>query len=427
MKLRNTIIFILILAIVGISSFLAINGGQFGNYEIVKAKDAIDLGLDLAGGVYVVLEANTDAKGEELRRLMEQSRAIINERVNGLGVSEPNIAIEGENRIRVELAGVEDPQEAIDLIGKTAQLQFIDPDGNIVLTGKNVVSAEVLYETTELGANEPVVALEFDKEGTQSFAEATGRLVQEDDVEKRIINIVLDGQTISNPAVQRQSEGGRAIDDGKAVISGKFTIEQASQLATLIRAGALPVEMTELQTSVIGPTLGLEAYERSIKAGGIALLLIMIFMIVIYKLPGLISAIGIIVYTLLVIITMIGIGVKLTLPGIAGLILSIGMAVDANVLIFERIREEIKIGKTVRTSVESGFKRALTSVLDSNITTLVAGIVLYYFGIGPIKGFGVTLIIGIIASMITAVFLTKYLLKLMVSITGGKNTKLYGA
>lgn len=427
MKSRSIIILVLILTIVGTASFLAINGGKFGNYEIIKAKDGIDLGLDLAGGVYVVLEANTDAKGEELLRLMEQSKAIINERVNGLGVSEPNISIEGENRIRVELAGVEDPQEAIDLIGKTAQLQFVDPDGNVVLTGKNVVSAEVVFQPTELGANEPVVALKFDKEGTTNFAQATARLIMEDEVKDRIIFIILDDQVISYPAVESQANGGKAIENGEAVISGQFDIQEASQLATLIRAGALPVEMKELQTSVIGPTLGLEAYERSIKAGGIALLIIMLFMIVVYRLPGFISSIGLIVYTLLVIFAMMGLGVKLTLPGIAGIILSIGMAVDANVLIFERIREEILIGKTVRTSVETGFKRALTSVLDSNITTLIAGVVLYYFGIGPIKGFGVTLIIGIVASMITAVFLTKYLLKLMVSITGGKNTKIYGA
>lgn len=405
MKGRSIIIFILILAIVGTASFLAIQGGQFGKYKIVKAKDAIDLGLDLAGGVYVVLEANTEAKGEELQRLMEQTRAIINERVNGLGVSEPNISIEGEKRIRVELAGIENPQEAIDLIGKTAQLQFVDPDGNVVVTGKNVANAEVVFQPNELGQSEPVVGLEFDSIGTKSFADTTARLIKEEEIQKRVIYIVLDGQVISYPAVKAESEGGVPITDGKAVISGKFQLEEANHLATLIRAGALPVEMVELQTSVIGPTLGLEAYERSILAGGIALLLIFLYMIVIYKIPGFIASIGLIIYLLITIGTMSVLGVKLTLPGIAGLILSIGMAVDANVLIFERIREELHLGKTVRTSVDAGFRRALSSVMDSNITTLIAGVVLYYFGIGPIKGFGVTLIIGIIASMITAVIL----------------------
>ncbi len=420
MKTRNTIILLLILVLVGGSAFLALNGADLGKYEIIKAKDSVDLGLDLAGGVYVVLEAKTDAKGAELQKLMEQTKTIINERIDGLGIAEPNIAIEGENRIRVELAGIDNPQEAIDLIGKTAQLQFIDPEGNIVLTGKNVVGSEVKYQDSNLG-QEVVVSLEFDKDGTANFAEATGELAGKSNREDATIFIVLDDQIISSPAVSDK------INDGKAVISGGFTLESASQLANLIRAGALPVEMTELQTSVIGPTLGLEAYEKSIQALGIALLIIFGFMIIMYKVPGFIASIGLIIYTLIIIITMSTLGVKLTLPGIAGLVLSIGMAVDANVLIFERIREEILNGKTTRTAIDSGFSRALTSVMDSNVTTLIAGVVLYYFGIGPIKGFGVTLIIGIVASMITSVILSKYLLKLMVSITGGKNTKLYGA
>ncbi len=422
MKSKSMIILILILAIVAGSTFVAINGAKVGKYEIGTAKDSVELGLDLAGGVYVVLEAKTDEKGAELKKLMEQSKAIINERVNGLGISEPNISIEGENRIRVELAGVDNPQDAIDLIGKTAQLQFVEPNGDIVLTGKNVLKAEVNFQKNEFGADEPVVALEFDKEGKDKFAEVTGRLTQEPVRENRIVFIVLDDQVISQPAVQ---SGGQAITDGRAVITG-FDVQGASQLATLIRAGALPVEMIEHQTSVIGPTLGLEAYEKSIMALGIALLLIFALMIIIYKLPGLIASLGLIIYTLVVVGIMILLGVKLTLPGIAGLVLSIGMAVDANVLIFERIREELIVGKTLRASIDAGFNRALSSVLDSNITTLIAGLVLYYFGIGPIKGFGVTLIIGILVSMVTAVFLTKFLLKLMADITGGKNTKLYG-
>lgn len=426
MKAKNTVIFLLILAIVAGSVFVAINGIKIGKYEVKKAKDSMELGLELAGGVYVVLEAKTDATGEELQKLMEQSKAIINERVDGLGISEPNIFIEGKNRIRVELAGIDNPQEAIELIGKTAQLQFVDPEGEVVVTGKNVVGSEVRYNENDLGKQDIVVSLEFNKQGASNFAEATGRLAKKTSAEDRIIYIILDGQVISAPVVRGESEGGGPITAGKAVIEGGFDLEGADNLATLIRAGALPVEMEEMETSVIGPTLGLEAYEKSIKAGAIALLLIFAYLIIIYRVPGFIASIGLIIYTLIVIFTMNILGVKLTLPGIAGLILSIGMAVDANVLIFERIKEEIRIGKTVRTSVESGYKRALTSVLDSNITTLIAGGVLYYFGVGPIKGFGVTLIIGIIASMITAVFISKYLLKLMVSITGGKNTKLYG-
>jgi len=420
MKRKSVIIFVLVIAIVSFSAFTAINGLDIGKVKIKSAKESIDLGLDLAGGVYVVLEAQTDAKGAELQKIMEQSKAVINERVNGLGVSEPNIVIEGGNRIRIELAGVKDPQQAIDMIGKTAQLKFVDPKGNVVITGKNIKRSDAEYQRTEQG-DIPVVSLEFDKEGAKKFAEATRELAVKTEQTDKIIYIVLDNQVISSPVVES------VIDDGRAVIQGKFTIEEASRLATLIRAGALPVEMKEVQTSTIGPTLGLQALDKSIFAGFIALMLIFAFMLIYYRIPGLVADIALTIYVMLTILGMELIGAKLTLPGIAGLILSVGMAVDANVLIFERIKEELKAGKTLRASVDSGFKRTLSSVLDSNITTLIAGFVLYYFGTGPIKGFGVTLILGIIASMITAVFITKYLLKLMVDITGTKNTKLYGA
>lgn len=421
MNMKKTMLFILIIAIVGLAAFTAINGIEVGKVKIAKVKDSIDLGLDLKGGVYVVLEAQTDLQGAELQKVMEQSKMIISERVDGLGVSEPNIAIEGNNRIRIELAGIDNPQEAIDMIGKTAQLQFIDPEGNEVLTGKNVKSSEVSFYKSEVGGEKPVVSLELDKEGAEKFAEATTRLVAKKTAQEKIIYIVLDEQVISAPIVNS------AIKDGKAMIEGDFDVESANRLATLIRAGALPVDMTEHQTSIIGPTLGLKALDKSIKAGAIAILIIFLFMLIVYRLPGLVADIGLTIYILIVVYSMKALGVKLTLPGIAGLILSIGMAVDANVLIFERIKEELRNGKSIRASIDHGFKRALTSVLDSNITTLIAGIVLYYFGIGPIKGFGVTLILGIVASMITSVFVTKHLLKLTVDMTNTKNTKLYGA
>ncbi len=427
MKGKQGLILFLILAILAGAIFVGLRGVTIAGKEIKPIKESINLGLELAGGVYVVLEADTDATGDELAQLMEQTRTIISQRVDGLGVAEPNISIENGNRIRVEIAGVEKPQEAIDLIGKTAQLQFVNPKGEIVLTGKNVKKSEVRYQDHEMGQREVVVALEFDNEGKKNFAEATEALIHNEKAEDRVIYIVLDGELISAPAVEYIENGGQAITDGAAVISGGFDMESASNLANLISAGALPVDMIERTTSVIGPTLGLKAFDRSIKAGAIGLLVIFIYMILIYKIPGLVASIGIIIYTLLVTGIMSLLGVVLTLPGIAGLVLSIGMAVDANVLIFERIREEIQAGKTVRTSIDSGFKRALTSVIDSNITTFIAGLVLYKFGEGPIKGFGVTLIIGIIVSMITSVFITRYILKLFYSLIGEDNTKLYGA
>ncbi|WP_069649393.1 protein translocase subunit SecD [Caloranaerobacter ferrireducens] len=422
MNFKSITIFLLIVALVGFISYSAIFGVNLGKYEITPAKENMKLGLDLEGGVFVVLEAQTDAQGVELEKKMEQAKAIIRQRVDGLGVAEPNIVLEGKKRIRVELPGVKNAQDAIDIIGKTAQLQFIDPKGNVVVTGKNIKRSEVTYQLNrEKGREEPVVALEFDKEGTQKFAEATRELIKNAAAKDRIIYIVLDDEVISSPVVSS------AITDGKAVITGSFAVEKASKLATLIRAGALPVEMKEIQTSVIGPTLGLASLDKSIYAAKIGLILIFLFMLIYYRIPGLIADLGLTIYILLVLGAMIYLDATLTLPGIAGLILSIGMAVDANVVIFERIKEEIRAGKTLRAAVDSGFKRALRTVIDANVTTFIAGIVLFKFGTGPIKGFAVTLLIGLVASMITAVFITKYLLKLTIKMNITKNTKLYGA
>lgn len=415
MKSRNTFTFIILIIMVILISYSAIFGVDLGRYEIMPLGSQLDLGLDLAGGVYVVLEAKTDLTGVELDKKMNETKAIIEQRVNGLGVAEPNITIENEKRIRVELAGLSDPQAAIDMIGKTAQLEFIDPEGNVVLTGENVKKSEVTYDKSEYG-----VSLEFDKVGTENFANITADLITKGTREERIIKIVLDNEIISSPAVEDK------IANGKSSITGNFTVEGASNLANLIRAGALPMELEELEVSVIGPTLGIESLDRSVFAALIGLLLIYIFMIAFYKLPGLIADIGLTIYILIVLGVMVYLDAKLTLPGIAGLILSIGMAVDANVVIFERIKEEIRTGKSIRTSVESGFKRALTTVIDANVTTLIAGFVLLYFGTGSVKGFAVTLLIGIIASLITAVFITRSILKLTTRIKFTNNKKYYG-
>ncbi|MFA5524518.1 MAG: protein translocase subunit SecD [Tissierellales bacterium] len=421
MNLKNTLIFILIIALVGAIAYSAIYGIDLGGVKISSVREKMGLGLDLAGGVYVLLEAQTDETGTDLDKKVDQAIAIIRQRVDSLGVSEPNIVKEGNKRIRVELAGLKDAQDAFNMIGKTAQLQFEDSNGNIVLTGKNVKQSEVAFQRVSSGVDEPVVTLVFDKEGAERFAEVTTRLSTKSAAQDKVIAIKLDGEIISSPVVSKP------IDGGEAYIEGGFDVQSASELATLIRAGALPVELKEVQTSVIGPTLGLESLDRSIYAGGIGLILIFLFMIVVYRVPGFIANIALTIYVLIMFSIMIVLGVKLTLPGIAGLILSIGMAVDANVVIYERIKEELRVGKTLRTAVDSGFKRALTSVLDANLTTLIAGIILYYFGTGPIKGFGVTLIIGIVASMITAVFITRILFKLFIGTNLVKNTKLYGA
>ncbi|WP_192929788.1 protein translocase subunit SecD [Alkaliphilus serpentinus] len=418
MKIKNVIIFILLLAVVGISVFTAINGLEIGDYSIKPMKDSIRQGLDLRGGVYVVYEADTDATGEELDRMMEQTIGIFNHRINSIGLTEPTIVREGDKRIRVELPGVENAQEAIDMIGKTAQLKFVTFDGEDVLTGKNVKGAEVTIEE-----GRPGVSLEFDGEGTKRFAEVTTRLVDEygpqDD--GRIIYIMLDDEIISYPAVQDK------ILVGMSRISGNYTVESASYLATLIRGGALPVKLDEIQSSTITATLGVNALNRSIDAAKIGITLVLLFMLIYYRLPGLVANIALTVYILIVLGVFVALNATLTLPGIAALILSVGMAVDANVIIFERLKEELRAGKTVRAAIDSGFKRAFKAILDSNVTTLIAGGVLYQFGTGPIRGFALTLIIGILASMFTAVVVTRFILKLFVGMNLTKNSKLFGA
>jgi preprotein translocase subunit SecD len=235
-----------------------------------------------------------------------------------------------------------------------------------------------------------------------------------------MIGIYLDKQPISLPTVQS------VIPDGKGIITGSGSIEEAGDLATLIRAGALPVELETLSVTAVGPQLGANSFEQSIRAGQIGILLVLVFMLLFYRLPGLVSDIALVIYTLIVLTILASIKATLTLPGIAGIILSIGMAVDANVIIFERIKDELRLGKTLRAAIDSGFRRAFLTIFDSNITTLIAAVVLFYFGTGPIKGFAITLSIGILSSMFTAIVVTRYLLKLLVGSNLIKNLKLFG-
>ncbi len=431
---KKVAILVLVIAIILGMTGISVKGLSLGENSVQPIGDQIKLGLDLSGGVYVVLEAQTDSTGEELAQKMNEAKLIIEQRVNGLGVSQPTVVIEGEDRIRVELPGLDNTQEAISLIGQTAKLEFrylpafvdltefaslsvaeqqvyFNENSVIAVTGDQVVKSEAGIQENDLGQSTPVVTLGLNDEGAVAFEEATRELSQRTDRNLRTLFILLDGVVISSPEVPP----GLVIDDGKAIIEGGFaSVEDAANLAMLIKAGSLPVDLVEIQSSVIGPTLGLESMDRSVKAALIGMAIIFLFMLLVYRVPGFVADLNLLVYICIVLWTMAKIGAVLTLPGIAGMILSIGMAVDANVVIFERIREEIRNGKTPRSAVDSGFKRALRTVLDANITTLIAGIVLYAFGMGPIKGFAVTLIIGLIASLITAVFLTRFVLNLVI-------------
>ncbi len=387
--------------------------------------DKATLGLDLQGGVMVRLEAPEGTSMED----MEAAKSVIENRINGLGVAEPEVRLEGSNRISVELPGVEDADEAVRVIGTTAKLQFVRYDnGEVILEGSDLKRASAGVNEEALYADEKfVVSLEFNSEGTKKFANATNDLINKYGKEKetradRVIAILLDGQIISAPSVNEP------IVDGKAQISGGFmTYEEVQSLATMLRGGALPVDLTIVEKQVTGPQLGADSVAKSINAAIIGIVALAVFMIVLYRVPGIIAVFALLLYSVIVIGMNVAIGTTITLPVVAAFLLSVGMAVDANVIIFERIKEEMRAGKTLRVAVDSGFKKAFTTIFDSNITTLLAAAILIAFGTGAVRGFAVTLSIGILASMFTAITFTRFMLVNLVSSNLIRNNKFYGA
>ncbi|MCM8767797.1 MAG: protein translocase subunit SecD [Candidatus Omnitrophica bacterium] len=402
-------------------------------YLFYPPEKKVKKGLDLQGGIHVVLEVEKENLEEKsLSDLTERALEIIRNRVDALGVTEPVIQKEGTDRIIVDLPGVKEPEKAIDIIGKTALLEFklvIDDEnlykqalqGNIQegyelvylkekdergiyretqplllksqpeLTGKYIVDAYVGYDRTGF----PDVNLVLDKEGAKIFEEVTGK-----NIGKRLA-IVLDGVIKSAPQIRER------IPEGKAVITGKFTMEEARELAIVLRSGALPAKLNIIYQEVIGPSLGKESVQKGFKSSLYGAIIVLIFMIFYYLYFGLLADFALALNILILLGIMAGMKGVLTLPGIAGIALTCGMAVDANILIFERIREELKAGKSPKASVDAGYHRAWAAIIDSNITTLITGLVLFIFGEGAIKGFGLTLSIGIIANLFTAVFATK--------------------
>jgi preprotein translocase subunit SecD len=362
-------------------------------------KEKINLGLDLQGGSQIILECvdtpNAPVDNDAVNRALE----IIRNRIDQLGVSEPVIQRQGLRRILVQLPGVEDSDTAAEIIGKTALLEFKNEKGETQLTGANLTNAKASFDQF----SRSIVLIEFDKIGAKEFGEATKNNVG------KILSITLDGKEITSPRVEQP------ILNGNAEITGNFTVDSAKQLALLLRSGALPVKMEILENRLVGPSLGRDSIVKGIKAGIAGLILTLIFMLIYYKGFGLVADFALVVCMLLIIGALAGLKATLTFPGIAGIILTIGMAVDANILIFERIKEELRLGKTFRASIDAGFDKAFASILDSNLTTLVGAFALFYFGSGPIKGFAVTLSIGILASMFTAIVVTKIILELIMN------------
>ena len=382
------------------------------------------LGLDLQGGVMVRLEAPEGTTKEE----MEAAKSVIENSINALGVAEPEVRLEGSNRISVELPGVEDAEEAVRVIGTTAKLQFVRYDnGEVIVEGGQLKKASAYMNQEAMSANEMYgISLEFNSEGTRAFAEATSDLINtygtsDSTRENRIIAIILDGQIISAPAVES------AIPNGHAQISGSFdTYESAQSLAMMLQGGALPIDLTIVEKQTTGPQLGADSIAKSIKAAVIGIVALAIFMIIIYRVPGVIATFALLLYALLVIGANVAIKATITLPVIAAFLLSVGMAVDANVIIFERIKEELRACKTLRVAIEAGFKKAFATIFDSNITTLLAAVILIAFGTGAVRGFAITLTIGILASMVTAITFTRFMLTTLVSSNLVRNPKLYG-
>lgn len=372
----------------------------------------IKQGLDLAGGVSITYEV----VGEEEPSAEDMADTIykLQKRVENYS-TEAQVYQEGTDRINIEIPGVTDANAILEELGKPGSLVFLDKDGNEVLTGTDVSDAQAGYQNNSMGNQEPVVSLTMTEEGTKKFAEATKAAYPNND----IIFIVYDNQVISAPAVQAE------ITDGRAVINGMASFEEAEKLASTIRIGGLKLELEELRSNVVGAQLGSAAIKTSLIAGAIGLGLVIIFMIAVYWIPGLASSIALCIYTVLMVLLLNGFDVTLTLPGIAGIILSIGMAVDANVIIFARIREEIATGKTVKSSMKIGFQKALSAIIDGNVTTLIAAAVLYFMGTGTVKGFAQTLALGIAVSMFTALFVTRMILNAFYA-AGLKDEKFYG-
>ena len=380
-------------------------------YYVSPLAHSIKQGLDLQGGTHVVLEAVDTPEAQVNEDAVQRVVKIIEKRVNELGLTEPIIQRQGERRIIVELPGIKDPEEAIAVLGKTAMLEFQDEQGNTVLTGTDLKDAKAQIDH----ANQNMVALEFSDEGGKKFAELTAKNVG------KTIAILLDKQMLTNPRVNEPITG------GKAVITGYRTIEEAQHLAILLRSGSLPVKVDIVETRTVGPTLGQDSKDKSEFAFTVGIAAIIIFMLAFYRLSGFIANITLMAYVLMLLFSLKMLDATLTLPGIAGIILSVGMAVDANVLIFERFKEEHRAGKTLMAAMDAGFSRAFATILDSNVTTFLAAVVLFFMGTGTIKGFAVTLGLGIVLSMFSAVTFTQYLLKLLIASRVVTNDRFFGA
>lgn len=390
-KGKSSLLFTLCTLAIILFAFLGYKGAEVAGWRIKPFSETITKGLDLQGGVSVVMEIQEEeVSKEDLEKTKEQ----LSLRVNKLGVAETVVSTEGDRRIRIDIPSQVDSGEIVESLNKTGELTFKNPKGDVILSGNDVKKATAT--TDENGM--PQVALELNEEGTKKFADATKEYLGQS------ISIYMDDDVLTSPTVSS------VITNGSAVITGSSSVEEAKRLAGLINAGALPVTVKAASVKTVGAQLGEEALPNALKAALVGIALVFAFMIIYYRIPGAIACIVLVFFISIILFLFGEVGVTLTLPGIAGVLLTIGMAVDANVLIFERIREELRKGMSVRSSVEKGFENATSSIMDSNITTIIAALVLYFLGSGTVKGFAITLLIGIVVSLFTALVVTKFLM-----------------
>jgi preprotein translocase subunit SecD/SecD/SecF fusion protein len=393
-KGKSSAILIAIIVVIGLLAFAGFKGFVLGGWEFKSFDKVITRGLDLQGGVSVLMEIQQDTvTSEEL----ESAKEHIALRVNKLGVAETIVTTEGQKRIRVDIPGMTNSKEIVESLSQSGNLSFKAPDGTEVLTGKDVKKATAQMNQ-QTGQYE--VGLQLNDEGAQKFADATGKYVGQK------ITIYLDDEQISDPTVDQQITGGNASID----IHG--TLQKNKELAGMINSGALPLPVKAVTVSNVGAELGATAFPNSIKAGIIGVALVFLFMLIHYRRQGLMADIALTLYIVLTLFAFVEIGVTLTLPGIAAFLMTIGVAVDANILTFERTKEELKKGYSIKAAAKKGSENALSSIVDSNVTTLLAALILYSIGSGTVKGFAITLMIGIVISLFTGLVVTKLLVNL---------------
>lgn len=430
MRQRDSRLLVLIVIVAVFAAWVAWPNNPGLNIRLGQTRVERDiklrLGLDLQGGMQVLLEADLPVGQTLDQEAMDAARGIVENRVNGLGVTEPVVQAVGNSRILVELPGIEDPETAVSTLKETGLMEWVDtgltflPPGTKIRTdlsgaveaGQEVTPTETVYHAVLTGRDlktarvdfdpqtgVPVIAFELSDEGGRIFAQHTAANIG------RFLAIALDGEIISCPRIQS------AIPEGRGQITGDFTVDEAKATVLQLRYGALPIPLKIIDTRAVGPTLGQDSVQKSIRAGAIGLGIVLLFMLIYYRLPGLLADVALIIYALLTLAIFKLVPVTLTLPGIAGFLLSVGMAVDANILIFERMREELRQGRTLQRAIEAGFRRAWTSILDSNVSTWITCLILWFFGnsfgASVVKGFAVTLAIGVLVSMFTAVTVTR--------------------